>query len=50
MSRADLDRLNDDWARAEYMERLALGKLTEATPCEDGTQAGTDAPIDIDQN
>jgi hypothetical protein len=28
MSRAELDRLNDDWARAEYMERLAAGEFS----------------------
>lgn len=42
MTAADLQRLHDDWDRAEWLERLAIGELTEQQQVPDTTTGGTD--------
>jgi hypothetical protein len=42
MTAAGLRQLQDDWDRAAWLERLAIGELTEQQQVPDTTTGGTD--------
>lgn len=42
LTESELERLRRDWDQAGFIASLVASGVTKATPCEDGTQAGTD--------